>query len=146
MAFVLSVGGVSRVTRRENHALGPRNGRLCMQGDGMEKKEVRSTGRAFANDFLEMVGRKGSGSDPGWDLRPIAKQGKGESVCSLCRGTGKTRCTQCSGLTIVKDGRKLPCPCCGGVSELVCSTCAGTGKQVSLVGEWWDWMQDFFLR
>lgn len=96
----------------------------------------------WANNFLSLVGRKGAGSIPGWDLRPVslreAAADAKASTCTYCEGSGRTQCTFCMGLTATgPDGKVIPCPGCGGETTVTCSTCFGSAKQIELKGQWW---------
>lgn len=96
----------------------------------------------WANNFLSLVGFKGAGSIPGWDLRPVslreAAADAGASTCTYCKGTGRTQCTFCMGLTATgADGKEIPCPGCAGETTVTCSTCFGSTKQIELKGQWW---------
>jgi len=109
------------------------------------RKNKPKSNASWANNFLSVVGVKGAGSIPGWDLRPVslreASAGadtKESSTCTYCKGTGRTRCTFCMGLTSMgPDGKPIPCPGCGGETTMTCSTCFGSTKQIELKGQWW---------
>lgn len=96
----------------------------------------------WANNFLSLVGFKGAGSIPGWDLRPVslreAAADAEASTCTYCKGSGRTQCTFCMGLIATgPDGKTIPCPGCGGETTMTCSTCFGSTKQIELKGQWW---------
>lgn len=99
------------------------------------KKTVRSSA-SWANTFLPEFGRKGPGSRPDWDLRPMSLRSDqdGKGVCDNCKGSGFMTCTFCSGLIHVDaDGSVEPCPACNGETRVTCSVCFGTKKQIEMV-------------
>lgn len=97
-------------------------------------KTVRSSA-SWANVFLPEFGRKGPGSIPDWDLRPVSLRSKEEGKsCDSCKGTGVMTCTFCSGLThVCADGSVKPCPACNGKTQVTCCNCFGTTKQIEMV-------------
>lgn len=99
------------------------------------KKTIRTTA-TWANVFLPEFGRKGPGSRPDWDLRPMSvrteEQGKG--TCDSCKGTGMMTCSFCFGLDhVARDGTVAPCPACGKQKRVTCSACFGSKKQIEMV-------------
>lgn len=57
---------------------------------------------------------------------PVEKR---TEVCSVCRGTGKTKCKDCRGSGTDKDVLNRPVDCykCDGYGFFVCNKCGGTG-------------------
>lgn len=98
------------------------------------KKSIKSTA-SWANVFLPEFGKKGPGSRPEMDLRPMSfRTDEDKGICTACDGTGVMTCTFCNGLEVVSaDGQVIDCPACGGEHTVTCSVCFGTGKQVELV-------------
>lgn len=99
------------------------------------QKTIRSNA-SWANVFHPEFGRKGPGSRPDWDLRPMSMRSEeeGKGICDSCKGTGLMTCTFCFGLDhVAPDGKVTPCPACGNKKRVTCSACFGSKKQIEMV-------------
>lgn len=141
----LSLSSEEKKTASAPAAEESKSGTAAQQTPKTTKKYVPKPPAPFKSsatwspDFFPGFGRKGVGSDPGWDLRPRSMRAKDAAktstiTCDSCKGTGKMICTFCEGVTFKSiDGKEIPCPACGDESSVTCSACFGTGKQIELV-------------
>lgn len=114
---------------------------LRMSENESEKKPVvkgppLESGATWQYDVFPGFKSKGSGSRPGFDLRPKSLKVGEENVdvCSSCKGTGIMTCTFCEGVNFNNvDGTLRNCPACKNKKDVTCCACFGTAKQIELV-------------